>query len=168
MLRLLWRARVGDRGDATEQLFDAVRAASHLFPEDVLRAVAAGDVNHLGAPVDHGALHLDLDGGMAVEEGQEIRIRQLAAELVKQDVVLAAVSVKPLAVARGPDPVVVVAAAVAGLTRHAEGTDSKGGLSERAKVMRHCDPLCPTLVATESGSICIAVVSVSNRSRVCG
>jgi len=34
-------------------------------------------------------------------------------------------------------------------------------LSERARVRRHYGPLCSTLVAAKSGSICIAVVLVS-------
>jgi len=34
-------------------------------------------------------------------------------------------------------------------------------LSERARVKRHYAPLCSTLVAAKSGSICIAVVLVS-------
>jgi len=44
---------------------------------------------------------------------------------------------------------------------HAEGTDPRGGFSERVGVGRHCAPLCVTLVAAKSGSICIAVVLVS-------
>jgi len=44
---------------------------------------------------------------------------------------------------------------------HAEGTDPRGSLSERARVRRHCGPLCLTLVAAKSSSICIATVSVS-------
>jgi len=41
---------------------------------------------------------------------------------------------------------------------HAEGTDPRGGLSERAKVRRHYGPLCPTLIAAKSGSICVAII----------
>ena len=33
----------------------------------------------------------------------------------------------------------------------------EGGLSQRARVRRHCGPLCSTLVAARSSSICIAV-----------
>jgi len=44
---------------------------------------------------------------------------------------------------------------------HAEGTDLTGGLSEEERVRRHYAPLCSTLVAAKSGSICIAVVLVS-------
>jgi len=36
-----------------------------------------------------------------------------------------------------------------------------GGLERASGVRRHCGPLCLTLVAAKSGSICIAVVSVS-------
>jgi len=36
-----------------------------------------------------------------------------------------------------------------------------GGLRERARVRRHYGPLCSTLAAANSGSICIAVVLVS-------
>jgi len=43
---------------------------------------------------------------------------------------------------------------------HAEGTDPRRGLSERAGVRRHCGLLCSKLVAAESDTICIAVVSV--------
>jgi len=41
---------------------------------------------------------------------------------------------------------------------HAEGIDPKGVSSERAWVKRHYAPLCSTLVAAKSGSICIVVV----------
>ena len=44
---------------------------------------------------------------------------------------------------------------------HAQGTDLEGGLVERIRARRHCGPLCSKLVAAVSGSICIAVVSVS-------
>jgi len=36
-----------------------------------------------------------------------------------------------------------------------------GRLSERARVRRHYNPLCSTLVAAKNGSVCIAVVLVS-------
>jgi len=39
---------------------------------------------------------------------------------------------------------------------------SRGGLVERVRVGRHCGPLCSKLVAAVGGSICIAVVSVSD------
>jgi len=44
---------------------------------------------------------------------------------------------------------------------HAQGTDLGGSLVERVRVRRHCAPLCSKLVAAVSGSICIAVASVS-------
>jgi len=45
---------------------------------------------------------------------------------------------------------------------HAEGTDPRVALSERARVRRHyAPPLCLTLVAAKSGRICIAVVLIN-------
>ena len=45
-----------------------------------------------------------------------------------------------------------------GTRAHTEGTDPRGGLSERARVRRHYGPMCSMLVAVKSGSICIAVL----------
>jgi len=46
------------------------------------------------------------------------------------------------------------------MSTHAEGTDPRGGLSERARVKRRGAPLHSTLVAAKSSIICIAIVSV--------
>jgi len=40
------------------------------------------------------------------------------------------------------------------------GNGSRGGLVERARIRRHCGPLCSKLIAAVSGSIYVAVVSV--------